>query len=135
MNINLFGIQTSPAARALFSHDWHNKRAWLVFFITRVHFQRLYQAAVLLLACVGLVLLLRPEPPQFHQTVMQWSVFAYLMAIGATVQGIMHHFYIAAGLGYRCIAAYDMSCHPEMRFFRKKIRQRRRAQAGRRENA
>lgn len=54
MNINLFGIKTSPAARALFSHDWHNQRACLLFFIAKVHFQRLYQIAVLLLACVGL---------------------------------------------------------------------------------
>lgn len=151
MNINLFGIQTSPGGRALFASAWEHDRGWLLLSIVAKHVKWIVLMALAVLASVGLSILTLPfgdtdlmaryvggsglNYAVIYQETVKWAVVAYGVAVLATPLDIMRRFYQAAGLGYSSFRQFDIDSRPELRLALLKFQQKDMAKAEQRGGA
>ncbi len=138
MNINLLGIKISPASRALFRSEWREHRAAVLLFIGEVFCTWILILGGVALSLAGIALM-EPAAQSPDQVValslgLPYSVFSFRLAISvlvlavpATALRILHHFYYAAELEYRCIEDYLDARRPAVRVHMEKCQRRREA--------
>lgn len=145
MNINLFGIQTSPGGRALFASAWKHDRGWLLLSIVAKHVKWIVLMALAVLASVGLLILTLPfgdadlmtryiggsglNYAVIYQVTLTWAAIAYGAAVLATPLDIMRRCYQAAALGYSSFRQFDIDSRPGLRLTLLKFQQKRMAKA------
>ncbi|EFE93316.1 hypothetical protein [Serratia odorifera] len=135
MNINLLGIKTSSASGALFRSEWRAHRTGVLLFIGEVFFTWVLILGGVALLITGMALmdpaLRTPDKVVQVSLGMPYSVLSFrlamsvlVLAVPATALRILHHFYYAAELEYRCMADYLDSLRPAVRLHMKKCQQR-----------
>ncbi|NCG53648.1 hypothetical protein [Serratia fonticola] len=139
--MNILGFKTSPAARALFSQEWKGHKVGVVMHIIANFVKSLFFIAVGVVICAGLSLLLLVLTPDASLTERHLAVTGFvdglnevmvnvpLMALTgivmlfSVVMGALitlHHFYMAAELGYRSLISYQIDRRPEMQLYLKR---------------
>jgi hypothetical protein len=135
MNINLFDIKASPASWELFRSEWRDHRNDVLLFIGEVFFTWVLILGGMALLFTGMALmdpaLRTPDKVVQVSLGIPYSVLSFrlmisilMLAVPTTAIRILHHFYLAAELGYRCILDYDIACKPALRLHLEQIRRR-----------
>lgn len=135
MSINLLGIKTSPASGALFRAEWRCNKVSVMVFIGEIFctWLLLLLGGGLIMTCVTLTepAVLSPDQIVPLSLGIPWSVFSSrlaiavgLLAVPVTILRTLHHFYIAAELGFHRIVDYDISRDPLLRRHIDKCQQR-----------
>ncbi|MBX9485955.1 hypothetical protein J8Z82_10435 [Yersinia enterocolitica] len=134
MNINILGIKTSPAGRALFCTEWQKNKVEVVVRVTVVFVKTLFFMALIALVSIGLslcMLALMADVPMSQryqafegymniinivsQDLVSWSAVTVVVALVITMLKTLHHFYLAAELGYTSLVSYRIAHNPEMK--------------------
>lgn len=131
MNINLLGIKTSPAGRALIASAWRNERLTLLITIVEIHVKWILLTGLVVLSSVSLCILPLPfgdtELMTFfigcsglnyaviYQVTLMMAAIAYGTAVLLTALEITHRCYQAAELGYSSFRRFNIDSRPELR--------------------
>ncbi len=142
MNINILGIKTSPAARALFRAEWQQNKVGVVVDITVNFIKTLFFMALMVLVSIGFSLCMlalmadismdqRYQAFEAYMNIIDiisrdsvgWTGVTVVIAVVYTALMTSHHFYLAAELGYTRLFSYRIAHNPVMKLFIKRAQQ------------